>query len=395
MAGLGRGWTKALAVAVLLMGAGGVGFAQSRLISNAGAGSLSGKLTDLYSKPLDGVPLVLRNQATGAEARATTTKSGAYEFRGLEPGEYTLEAGSPQRGRGRLEGIVVNAAHEARVQAAMEFEPLLLNDILEAAQAPNRPEPRLIALPLSDATLALEPLQAMALAGRSLRSSTLPAVAASALPASVSAPARTAANQSRLLEAKPMAPALEAPRPVLAVSHQSDPVASATTAMSAEQLQALPISGRHWQDFVLDNTPTSATPAGGQAQTVLQGASQQAEIAVDGASKGLAFGSTNPPGQESSGQGALGQDGAGPAGMAQVGAGGHGLALSEAAIRTVRAEAGNVESAASGAAGGRMNVETQHGGNELHGQASIFVRQNSWEREIPLANGRRKPRLPR
>jgi hypothetical protein len=36
--------------------------------------------------------------------------------------------------------------------------------------------------------------------------------------------------------------------------------------MSAGELQALPVSGRRWQDFVLDNTPTSAIPAAGQGQ---------------------------------------------------------------------------------------------------------------------------------
>jgi hypothetical protein len=59
--------------------------------------------------------------------------------------------------------------------------------------------------------------------------------------------------------------------------------------------------------------------------------------------------------------------------------------LSETAISTVRAEAGNVESAATGAAGGRMNVETQHGGNELHGQVSLFVRQNAWGARNPFS----------
>jgi len=85
MAELGRNWTKAMAVAVLLTGAGPVSLAQSprtRVIDNGAeqgqsTGSLVGKLTDLNSNPLEGVLLTLRNQATGAEARATTTKNGA------------------------------------------------------------------------------------------------------------------------------------------------------------------------------------------------------------------------------------------------------------------------------------------------------------------------------
>jgi hypothetical protein len=95
----------------------------------------------------------------------------------------------------------------------------------------------------------------------------------------------------------------------------------------------------------------------------------------------------------------LGQ-GENPAGMAQVGAGGHGLAVSEAAIRTVETEAGNVEAAVDRAAGGRMNTETQRGANELHGQGFVFDRQNfmgaqnpftNWVKETTPANGSTVP----
>ncbi len=84
------------------------------------------------------------------------------------------------------------------------------------------------------------------------------------------------------------------PGPILAASRENSPVSPAmTTTLSAQELQALPVSGRHWQDFVLDSAPTSTTPAAGQGQISLQGASQQpAEIAVDGVSRQLAFGST-------------------------------------------------------------------------------------------------------
>ncbi|MGO9637165.1 MAG: hypothetical protein ACLPSO_04390 [Terracidiphilus sp.] len=139
----------------------------------------------------------------------------------------------------------------------------------------------------------------------------------------------------------------------------------------------------HWQDFVLDNTPTSTTPAGGQGEIILRGAGQPAEIAVDGMSQRLAFGTTNEPGQGSQGRGSLGH-GENPAGMAQVGTGGHGLAMSEAAIRTVETVAGNVEAVADRAAGGRMNVETERGANELHGQGFLYDRQNNWGARNPF-----------
>jgi hypothetical protein len=153
--------------------------------------------------------------------------------------------------------------------------------------------------------------------------------------------------------------------------------------MSAVELQALPVSGRRWQEFVLDNTPTSTTRAGGQGEISLRGAGQPAEITVDGISRGLAFGRTNESGQGSQGRGALGQGG-NPAGMAQVGKGGHGLSMSEAAIRAVETVAGNVEAAADRAAGGRMNVETQRGANELHGQGFLYDRENIWGAQNPF-----------
>ena len=63
-------------------------------------GSLTGKLTDSYSTPLEGATVTVRNLATGRQARAVVGKNGVYKFTGLEPGSYTLEADSPQLGRG-------------------------------------------------------------------------------------------------------------------------------------------------------------------------------------------------------------------------------------------------------------------------------------------------------
>jgi hypothetical protein len=106
-----------LALAVLLFGAGVPLLAQS-----TPSGSLTGKLTDLHSAPLAGATVVLRNRATGDEAHTTTSRDGSYRFAALAAGEYTLEADSGQRGHGRLNGILVSAGHEARVQTAMRFD---------------------------------------------------------------------------------------------------------------------------------------------------------------------------------------------------------------------------------------------------------------------------------
>jgi hypothetical protein len=376
-------WAKTLAVAVLLMGAGAAGFTQSPQIQpaeNDSTGALTGKLTDLYSRPLEGVAVVVRNQATGEEARTITTKNGVYRLSELEPGEYTLTAESQQMGRGQVKWIVVAAGHEARVQVALEF--VLPQPGTELAAQPERKQPWMNrpilepeALPRSDAELASEPLQLLSLSGRRV---------------SAEIPLTTTFELNATLETEPLRTLALAGRnlpntlPIKAASQESGPATPAlSNPMSAAELQALPVSGRRWQDFVLDNTPTSTTPAGGQGEISLRGAGLPTEVAVDGISRELAFGRTNEPGQGSSGRGLLGQ-GEYPAGMAQVGKGGHGIDVSEAAIRTVETVAGNVEAATDRAAGGRMNVETQHGANELRGQVFFFDRQNNWGAQNPF-----------
>jgi hypothetical protein len=403
--------------------------------SSAPTGSLSGKLTDLYSKPLEGVTALLRVRETGAvAARAVTGKNGTYSFSGLEPGEYMLEAESALLGRGELDNIFISANHEARVQAAMRFEPLASAPVLATthpeeqpqqpvvkvensenhpsgakahssllsscgttkvvpfqnttthavqttttttiqntpfttdcqAKAPfriNRPIIALESTQVSDAELPTEPLQALLLTARLTQ-----------IPAAISVQAAPAVQPPTASQspAKPTQPA----------SPANPPLSTIATTTTAAELQSLPVSGRRWQDFVLDNAPTSATPAGGQAEISLRGSGRPVESAVDGVSRTLAFGATSGSGQISSGQGPLGAGGSDPAGTPQVGAGGHGLSFSESAIRAVQTAGGNVE-AATRAAGGRMNVETQRGTDALRGQGFVFNRQNAWGAQNP------------
>jgi hypothetical protein len=439
MAGVRRNWMKTMAVAVLFASAGAAGYTQSpktQVIEEAPTGSLSGKLTDLHSKPLEGVAVILRNQATGAEARTTTAKNGSYRFTDLQPGEYTLEAESPQLGRGRVEEIVVDAGHEAHVQTAMEFEPLPARPVLAAAPSAEPPrveeQPRMQqtgvnhpspvpALAPVKAALPAEPLpspaqirtdkarpsQQVSAPPKPPASVPTPAALAAAVP--IPPPAPSVAAVSQTAAAKPLPPAVSQtvrapnpqvqkataeapaqppaqhrpqapPSPVAAASSERNSV-SGTATMSAYELQALPVSGRRWQDFALDSAPTSATPAGGQGQISLRGAGE-AQVSVDGAAMSLAFGSTNGSSQRSSGQGPLGQ-GADSPGAAHVGAGGRGLAVSEAAIRSVQTVAGYVEAAADKAAGGQIDAETQSGTNALHGQGFLFDRQNGWGARNP------------
>lgn len=160
MAGAGRSWIRPVVLAVGLVGAGAAAGAQTAASvagpPNAAAGSIAGRLTDLHSAPLNGATVVVRNAATGAEARGTTKRNGSFRFTGLEPGEYTVEAEKEPLGRGRLQGVVVSAGAEAHVQAAMAFEPSAGLPVEVAANSPapaissagGAVRPSLVAIPV-------------------------------------------------------------------------------------------------------------------------------------------------------------------------------------------------------------------------------------------------------
>ncbi len=164
MAGTGRIRVKLLALAALLLGAGMPVHAQS-------VGSLTGRLTDLHSTPLSGATVLLRNQATGAEARTTTAWDGVYRFTALEPGQYTIEADSATLGHGLLKGIQVSAGHEARIQTAMQFGPgeqAPARSVFLKNRPPNPPPPLILnaaapvapAKPLPATVVSAPPIEA-------------------------------------------------------------------------------------------------------------------------------------------------------------------------------------------------------------------------------------------
>ena len=99
-------------------------------------------------------------------------------------------------------------------------------------------------------------------------------------------PAQAGPNQAGSTPAGP-----NQPSPVQVAAKKPDPAASAvTTTVTATEVQALPASGRRWEEFVLD-TP-AATAATGSSQVSLRGSGQQpADVTVDGASIRLAYGS--------------------------------------------------------------------------------------------------------
>ncbi len=173
--------------------------------------------------------------------------------------------------------------------------------------------------------------------------------------------------------------------PTLGATQSSDPATPAvSTTVSAAQLQALPASGRRWQDFLLDTPAADASAESGQAS--YRGSQQSAEVTVDGASIGLAFSAAADSGPHSSS--ATREDSGRENSTSQPGSqawtGGHGLGVSEAAIREVTTVAGNAEAESMRSAGGRTTIRTESGSNALHGQGSLFDRQNTWGARNPF-----------
>jgi hypothetical protein len=184
MAGIKLSWAKQLAVAVLLFGAGMHAHAQS-----ASSGSLTGKLTDPNSAPVAGATVVLRNATTGAEARTTTARNGDYRFLALQAGQYIIEAESADLGHGRLDGIVVSAGHEARVQADLQWSRPHASPIQAASQ---RVDP---VTPAVTTTISATELQSLPVGGRRWEEFVLDTPAAAAPADSSQASLRGASQQ--------------------------------------------------------------------------------------------------------------------------------------------------------------------------------------------------------
>ena len=511
MADAGRNWIRWLVLGTLCLSAHALILAQTDpagslpqhfvQVESPQSGSLAGRLTDLRSSPLAGVSILLRNQSTGAEVRATTARNGAFRFASLVAGEYTLDADATRLGHGRLEGILVTGGVESRIQAALNFEPdaPVLLEATASAQiaappmvaahvplnasvppAATQPLARLLppqaatvapAMPLSPlrpalstsspnlvASIAGEPLSLLPLAvfgaSGAIRTSS-PVGASSHVPPPVSPPplahSQSAASgaaaasptalpaPSTLLQARPQthvfslpsrvaletqsepielalavaqpnvfplkssaAPALAttavppslvqtalltppAVSPTLATAQAPDPVAPAvSTTVSASQLQALPASGRRWQEFLLDTPAAGASADSSQAS--YRGSQQSAKVTVDGANFGLAFGVSAGSGKSASnatGAGS-GPESSTTQSSSQAWTGGRGLGVSEAAVREVTAAAGNVEAAGMRSAGGRTTIRTESGSNALHGQGFFFDLQNTWGARNPF-----------
>ncbi len=401
-AGLPAGSYRVYAVLALLLGLSAL---LLRAQSTPPTGALSGTLTDLHSRPIAGATLRARNSLTGAEITTTTSKSGSYRFTGLAPGEYILEADNSSLGEGRVSGIFVSAGREARVQAALGFAfhtaaarapaapvpsaavsrlptsepsailpsaPILIHFQSEITpMAPAVVEARLLPEPI-----ALLPLMAVAHPGpgpasapspmpsiKAVPAPTLPApaIASSINPVSSMGTSLAFAGISAMLSG---AQAAQSVVHSLPASAALDPQMSASLpALSQNQLQALPLSGRHWENFVLDAPPTRSEIDDQDKAPALTSRPNPTGIAVDGASTRLAFG--------------------GHAGDRWRGSSLMGPGASEAAILEVRTYQKPGEPA-DDPHGERASVETRSGVGPLHGQAFLFDRRNLWGARNPF-----------
>ena len=350
--------------AVALLGA-AFGCARAALAQVGVSGSLAGRLTDLYSKPLGGVSVTLRNTLTGVETRTTTAKNGDYHFGGLAPGEYTLVAASAQKGQGRLEGIEVAAGFEQHVTAAVQLTPAWAAqnaetqntgtqvadaDLDEAPEVvrPAAKMPRLLMVPgLPVLVEMLEPAVALDASAEPVDAELAPEMNAAEAKAHAQIAGLTAAQA--ILRANA---AVEAP------STDATPLSSASLSLSGEEVRSLPVAGRDWQQFTLSGVPAGNQISGAEGSEFGDDSRPGGALAVDGTGRGLAFGSRGM----SRTLNVTGQD-------APVGG-----AVSDSAVHGIDV-AGN----------GQTHVESRSGGAKLQAEASLFTRQNLWGAQNPFS----------
>ncbi len=169
--------------------------------------------------------------------------------------------------------------------------------------------------------------------------------------------------------------------PVAAATQRADPAtAVVATTVTATELQSLPAGGRRWQEFLQATQAASASPDATQAS--YRSSQESAEITIDGASTLLKFGAATGSGSMARDKSSQSTEQA--SAMSQAWTGGRGFGVSEAAIHEVTAVSGNVEAEGMRSAGGRTSIETERGGNALHGQGFFYDRQNNWGARNPF-----------
>lgn len=349
------------AALLIIAGAGLLLCAQAQQPSSTG--SLAGKLTDLHSAPLENVEITLRNASTGAEQQSKTSRSGRYRFEGLPEGEYSLIATGPQ-GTGHVAEIYVAAGHEAQVQIAVELKsapaeaavhsadrtPPHLSVTQAASQLPPTQALRFPAIPPPAQT---PPLLETRIAPQVLSFLVLPAVPTTVKDPPSPDPAAGTSDQP-LVDPAPAAQILQ-PGSQPADRRQIESASAPSQSLDASQLQALPLAGRNWRNFVLD-TPARTSASSDERDLDERGprssAASEPGITVDGVPAQLAFGSTGTRLPRGSSTSLIGP------------------ASADSAISTLRI------GDPAGASENRATIETQRGTEQLHGQAFLFNRQN-------------------
>ena len=338
---------------MIIAGAGAICGAQDAALP----GSVTGKITDKLSAPIANAALTLRNEETGIEQHAASSRDGRYDFAALPAGDYTLTATNSQ-GTGQIAGIHIASGHRSRVTVAIELRRLSVEQAqttreqngIEGSTAAGKLDARLRlrikpAIPTAFPQVAAIELPAVEqlslhLPGRSLPTPTSPDPSKSAtLPAGIPPGSSIAASVSE----------------IPAKGRRSGPGDASPVEVS--QLQALPIPGRDWRNFVLEDHGATVPTSGDQSTENTSAA--PSEITVDGARIQLAFGRTGN---------AMGRNL-------------QGVLISPGSTET---QLGNVQSDSVEYGARRANFETQRGSQGLHGQVFLFDRQNLLGARNPL-----------
>jgi hypothetical protein len=134
-------------------------------------------------------------------------------------------------------------------------------------------------------------------------------------------------------------------------------------AMSADQLQALPIPGRNWPAF-LAGSPAPAESDDGDGDASSRRPASAPTVSLDGVSTRLAFGE---------------MEGRGGSSRRLIAPG-----MGEAAIHAVQVADAGSRAIVERGSGTRIDVETRRGENALHGQGFVFDRENVWGAQNPF-----------
>jgi hypothetical protein len=137
---------------------------------------------------------------------------------------------------------------------------------------------------------------------------------------------------------------------------------AADSTVTGDQLQALPIRGRNWQDFIDPQAPGSSDSSDREDSSHTSG--HATTVTLDGAPAGLAFGNAT---KRRGGGGSLITPG-----------------VSESAVHAVRVAGADTESISGHVAGSHANIETKRGASVLHGQGFLFDRENLWGAQNPF-----------